>query len=132
VPSRAKSTRSGTLLVRRISNPFEVIEQIIYLPVRLARDEDVVEQGRPLSRGLRRPIRHPKAARQVNPFAIVRGSNELTAARVSWIKQEQLGHLSAGAVADVAVLRVEKVNFGDARWDAYHAEPARARAPQRQ
>jgi hypothetical protein len=31
VPSRAKSTRSGTLLVRRISNPFEVIEQIIYL-----------------------------------------------------------------------------------------------------
>jgi dihydroorotase len=97
------------------------------------------------------------------------------------IKQEQLGHLSVGAVADVAVLRVEKGNFGfldqagarmkgterlrceltlregkvvwdlnglaaedwnklppnyrgtgDARWDAYHAEPARARAPQRQ
>jgi dihydroorotase len=97
------------------------------------------------------------------------------------IKQEQLGHLSVGAVADVAVLRVEKGNFGfldqagarmkgteqlrceltlrdgkvvwdlnglaaedwnklppnyrgtgDARWDAYHAEPARARPPQKQ
>jgi dihydroorotase len=97
------------------------------------------------------------------------------------IKQEQLGHLSVGAVADVAVLRVEKGNFGfldqagarmkgterlrceltlrdgkvvwdlnglaaedwgklppnyrstgAARWDAYHAEPARARPPQRQ
>src|SRR5204862_8223138 len=53
------------------------------LPVRLARDEDVVEQWRPPGRGLRRPIRHPKAARDVNPFAIFCGPNEPAAARVS-------------------------------------------------
>jgi dihydroorotase len=38
-------------------------------------------------------------------------------ARSTWnparaIKQEQLGHLSVGAIADVAVLRVEKGRFG--------------------
>ena len=38
------------------------------------------------------------------------GANTWTAARA--IKQEQLGHLSIGAIADIAVLRVEKGRFG--------------------
>ena len=37
-------------------------------------------------------------------------ANTVNAAKA--IKQEQLGHLSVGAVADIAVLRVEKGNFG--------------------
>ena len=44
------------------------------------------------------------------PLDKVIGANTWNAARA--IKQEQLGHLSVGAIADVAVLRVEKGRFG--------------------
>jgi dihydroorotase len=44
------------------------------------------------------------------PLDRVVAANTWNAARA--IKQEQLGHLSVGAVADVAVLRLEKGNFG--------------------
>ena len=51
------------------------------------------------------------------PLDKVIAANTWNAARA--IKQEQLGHLSVGAVADVAVLRVEKGSFGFA--DQYGA-----------
>ena len=44
------------------------------------------------------------------PLDKVIAANTWNAARA--IKQEQLGHLSVGAAADVAVLRVEKGSFG--------------------
>ena len=44
------------------------------------------------------------------PLDKVIGANTWNAARA--IKQEQLGHLSVGAIADVAVLRLEKGRFG--------------------
>ena len=44
------------------------------------------------------------------PLDRIVAANTWMAARV--IKQEQLGHLSVGAVADIAVLRVEKGRFG--------------------
>jgi dihydroorotase len=44
------------------------------------------------------------------PLDKVVAANTWNAARA--IKQEQLGHLSVGAAADVAVLRVEKGSFG--------------------
>ena len=44
------------------------------------------------------------------PLDRVVAANTWKAARA--IKQEQLGHLSVGAVADIAVLRVEKGRFG--------------------
>jgi dihydroorotase len=49
------------------------------------------------------------------PLDRVIGANTWNAARA--IKQEQLGHLSVGAVADVAVLRLEKGRFGFADQD---------------
>src|SRR5688500_12717837 len=44
------------------------------------------------------------------PLDRVIGANTWNAARA--IKQEQIGHLSVGAVADIAVLRLEKGRFG--------------------
>ena len=44
------------------------------------------------------------------PLDGVIGANTWNAARA--IKQEQIGHLSVGAVADIAVLRLEKGRFG--------------------
>jgi dihydroorotase len=49
------------------------------------------------------------------PLDKVIAANTWNAARA--IKQEQLGHLSVGAAADVAVLRVEKGSFGFADQD---------------
>ena len=49
------------------------------------------------------------------PLDRVIAANTWNAARA--IKQEQLGHLSVGAIADVAVLRVEKGRFGFADQD---------------
>ena len=41
---------------------------------------------------------------------------EMTAHPAHEIKHEELGNLSEGAVADMAVLRVEKGNFGFTEW----------------
>ena len=49
------------------------------------------------------------------PLDRVIAANTWNAARA--IRQEQLGHLSVGAAADVAVLRVEKGSFGFADQD---------------
>ena len=87
----------------------------------------------------RRPEGHAQPDEQVprdgHAARQVIGANTWNAARA--IKQEQLGHLSVGAIADVAVLRVEKGSFGftdmhGARLERHRAAALRADAARRQ